>query len=98
MSKKVELGTSLALYSLSCVLLAQSPTVLNTEDEIRAGHALVSSFQKANGVAETPESKSIEQYLQSIGDRIAKNASRKLPYKFHLDPNPAFRSAVAYPG
>jgi predicted Zn-dependent protease len=31
-------------------------------------------------------------------DKVAKNARRKLPYKFHLDPHPGFRSAVAYPG
>lgn len=33
-----------------------------------------------------------------MGDKVAAHAGHKLPYKFHLDPHPAFRSAVAYPG
>jgi predicted Zn-dependent protease len=79
-------------------LLTKAPITLSTEEEIRAGNALLSSFQKANGFAETDETKGIEGYLQKIGDKVAKNALRKLPYRFHLDPHPAFRSAVAYPG
>jgi len=77
---------------------AGTPAELTLDDEIHAGQALRASFFKLNGVGESPESKSIEDYLQSVGDKVAQNATRKLPYKFHLDPNPAFRSAVAYPG
>jgi predicted Zn-dependent protease len=59
---------------------------------------LVSSFFKLNEVGETRESKRIEEYLQRIGDKVAQRSTRTLTYKFHLDPHPGFRSAVAYPG
>ena len=99
---EIKLASAFFFFSLIASFanpgLTQAPISLTTDDEIRAGKALVSSFQQANGVAETRESKSIEKYLQTVGDKIAQHAAQKLPYKFHLDPNPAFRSAVAYPG
>jgi beta-barrel assembly-enhancing protease len=72
--------------------------VLSLDDEIHAGDALFLAFQKSQGFADTAESKAIEEYLQQVGQKVAANAKRKLPYKFHLDPHPGFRSAVAYPG
>lgn len=89
---------ALLLSGLSGLSFSQAAPQLSTEDEIRAGDALFASFQKSQGFADTPESKAIEQYLQKVGDKVAQNAKRKLPYKFHLDPHPGFRSAVAYPG
>lgn len=96
--------TKLRLLAAQIVVLlpvttavAQSPQ-LSTADEIRAGDALFASFQKSQGFADTPESTAIEKYLQQVGDKVAQHARRKLPYKFHLDPHPGFRSAVAYPG
>jgi predicted Zn-dependent protease len=85
----------LLLPALAC---AQSSPQLSTADEIRAGDALFAAFQKSQGFADTPESKAIEVYLQKVGDKVAQNAKRKLPYKFHLDPHPGFRSGVGYPG
>jgi len=78
--------------------LAQTTPQLSVADEIRAGDVLFASFQKSQGFADTPESKAIEVYLTKVGEKVAQNARRKLPYKFHLDPHPGFRSAVAYPG
>jgi predicted Zn-dependent protease len=77
---------------------AQSPTVLSLNDEIRAGNILAASFMKLNEVGETAETRKIEAYLQKVGDKIAQSSTRKLNYKFHLDLDPSFRSAVAYPG
>jgi predicted Zn-dependent protease len=71
---------------------------LTSKDEKRAGDALVAAFYRQTGFVESGESTRIEEYLQRVGDKVAKNASHKLPYTFHLDPHPAFRSAVAYPG
>lgn len=88
----------LILFLLTPSTFAQSNPALTLQDEIRAGDALLASFQKSQGFADTPETKAIEQYLQKIGDKVAKNAKRKLAFKFHLDPHPGFRSAVAYPG
>jgi|HubBroStandDraft_5_1064220.scaffolds.fasta_scaffold133191_2 predicted Zn-dependent protease len=94
------LGILLAMFwlPLPSVAFGQSSPQLSTADEIRAGDALFASFQKSQGFADTPESKAIEGYLQKVGDKVSQNAKRKLPYKFHLDPHPGFRSAVAYPG
>ena len=83
---------------LPALAFAQSSPQLSTADEIRAGEALFAAFQKSQGFADTPESKAIEVYLQKVGDKVAQNAKRKLPYKFHLDPHPGFRSGVGYPG
>jgi predicted Zn-dependent protease len=87
----------LSLGFLSAGSSAQVPE-LSVADEIRAGDALFVLFRQSQGFADTPESKAIEVYLQKVGDKVAANAHRKLPYKFHLDPHPGFRSAVAYPG
>jgi predicted Zn-dependent protease len=94
-------SASVALIFLLCMVAAgfcQTTPQLSTEDEIRAGEALFLAFQKSQGFADTPESKAIEAYLQKVGEKVAQNAKRKLPYKFHLDPHPGFRSAVGYPG
>jgi beta-barrel assembly-enhancing protease len=88
----------LFLFGISSFALAQPAAPLSTADEIRAGDALFVLFRQSQGFADTPESKAIEAYLQKVGDKVAQNALRKLPYKFHLDPHPGFRSAVAYPG
>ena len=36
--------------------------------------------------------------FEVVGDRLAVHAQRKLPYRFHFDPHPAFKSAFALPG
>jgi beta-barrel assembly-enhancing protease len=101
MSKSAGGNGKLALIFLLSFVAAgfcQAAPQLSTEDEIRAGDALFLEFQKSQGFADTPESKAIEAYLQKVGNKAAQNAKRKLPYKFHLDPHPGFRSAVGYPG
>ena len=90
-----------ALFIVVAALSAASreaASQLSIADEIRAGDALFASFQKSQGFADTPESKAIEAYIDRVGQKVAQNARRKLPYKFHFDPHPGFRSAVAYPG
>ena len=89
---------ALILFLLIPAPFAQAAPARALQDEIRAGNSLLASFQKSQGFAETPQTKAIEEYLQKVGDKVAQNAKRKLPYKFHLDPHPGFRSAVAYPG
>lgn len=46
----------------------------------------------------TPQTKKIDDYLQAVGDRVTVHAKRKIPYRFHFDPSPSFRSAVGLPG
>lgn len=98
MSKRLVLAALMLAFLFVSFSVSQSPPALPLEDEIRAGNALEASFMKLNEVGETPEQKRIEAYLQKVGDKVAQNSTRKLTYKFHLDPHPGFRSAVAYPG
>lgn len=91
------------LCLLACSLLydgthGKPADSMTSDDERRAGEALLAAFHKQTGFAESDETRRIEEYLQRVGDKVAKNASHKLPYKFYLDPHPGFRSAVAYPG
>ena len=67
-------------------------------DEVRLGEVLAVKFAAEEGMQPTPQSKKIDEYLQKVGDRVTAHAKRKIPYKFHFDPSPSFRSAVGLPG
>lgn len=82
----VSLGSSAAAVTLS-----------DTE-EAHIGQILAEKYQKEVGLQATPQTQRIDAYLQRVGDRVSANAKRKLPYKFHFDPDPLFRSAFAFPG
>lgn len=91
------------LCATACTLLyaggrPQSPAQLSDADENRAGLVLLAAFHKQTGFTDSEENRRIEDYLRKIGDKVAKGASHKLPYTFHMDPHPGFRSAVGYPG
>src|SRR5271170_3955784 len=77
---------------------ADSKAEITDADEIRIGAALAKDFEQEEGMAPTPQSIKLDAYLQSVGDKVAVNARRKLPYRFHFDPSPGFRSAVGLPG
>ncbi len=94
---------------LLVILLCPLATITNAQnspaaaaisdaDEIRAGEVLAAKFEAVNGLAPTPQITKIEAYLQKVGDRVASHAQRQLPYRFHFDPDPAFKSGVALPG
>jgi predicted Zn-dependent protease len=76
----------------------KSTPELTDIDEIRIGVALAKDFERQEGMAPTPQSIKLDAYLQSVGDKVAVGAGRKLPYRFHFDPSPGFRSAVGLPG
>lgn len=83
----------------NAVALAQpTPPSLTDADEIRIGSLLVDQFAKAEGLEPTPQTTKIDRYLQKVGDQLAQHTHRKLPYKFHFDPDPTFKSAFALPG
>ena len=73
------------------------PPITDAE-EIHAGVVLAQKYKATRGLAPTPEIHRIESYLQQVGSRVAEHAQRKLPYQFHFDPNPGFKSAVGLPG
>jgi predicted Zn-dependent protease len=80
------------------MLSAQDPITLTDEDEVRIGKVLADQFAQEEGMASTPQTKKLDQYLQTVGDRVAAFAQRTLPYEFHFDPSPGFKSAVGLPG
>ena len=90
---------SAALLLLATGLLfPQTPPALSDADEVRIGEALANDFISQEGMQPTPQTKKLDEYLQSVGDRVAAHAHRKLPYRFRFDPSPSFRSAVGLPG
>src|SRR5260370_17051596 len=91
----------LLVLLLTAVLRGQNSgtTVSITDtDEVRAGQILAEEFAQKEGMRSTPQTTKIDEYLQAVGDRVAAHAQRKLPYRFHFDPSPAFKSAVGLPG
>jgi beta-barrel assembly-enhancing protease len=77
---------------------ASSPETVSDADEVRIGQLLADKYAKEEGMAPTPQSQKLDAYLQKVGDRVAEHAHRRLPYRFHFDPSPGFRSAVGLPG
>jgi predicted Zn-dependent protease len=91
----------LLVLLLTTVLRAQNSGTavsITDKDEIRAGQILAEEFAQKEGMRPTPQTTKIDEYLQTVGDRLAARAQRKLPYRFHFDPSPAFKSAVGLPG
>jgi predicted Zn-dependent protease len=86
---------------LSTALQAQpaaTPASITDADEIHAGQILADQFAQEEGMQATPQTTKIDEYLQTVGDKVAAHAQRKLPYRFHFDPSPGFKSAVGLPG
>jgi predicted Zn-dependent protease len=83
----------LIVLLFSGLLYAQTsapPISLTDADEVRVGQALAKDFERQEGMAPTPQTTKIDEYLQSVGDRVTAHAQRKLPYRFHFDPSPNF--------
>jgi predicted Zn-dependent protease len=87
-----------------CLCYAQTGVTVSSAgqvsdaDEIRVGQMLAEKFAKEEGIAPSPQNEKIDAYLQKVGDQVAKHAHRRLPYRFHFDPSPGFKSAVGLPG
>ena len=92
------LSCLLALPQTSSAQLPVTPVNLTDADEIRMGQILADQFVQEEGMAPTPQTKKLDEYLQTVGDRVAVHAQRKLPYRFHFDPSPGFKSAFGLPG
>jgi beta-barrel assembly-enhancing protease len=89
------------LVLLPSSLYAQAPArpdSLTDAQEVQVGQALANQFAQEEGMLPTPQTRKFDEYLQRVGDRVAAYAQRKIPYHFHFDPSPSFRSAVGLPG
>jgi beta-barrel assembly-enhancing protease len=99
---RCELRTIAVIMLLAAASVAQAEAAKSVElsdaDEVRVGDFLAAKFVALEGLAPTPQIVKIETYLQSVVDKLAPHAQRKLPYKVHYDPDPTFKSAFALPG
>jgi predicted Zn-dependent protease len=71
-------------------------TRLSDADEIAIGNEIARGNEREND--KNPETAAIETYLGQVGARVAANAHRKLPYRFHYIPDDNFVNAFAVPG
>jgi predicted Zn-dependent protease len=56
---------------------------LSDADEVRIGKVLAAKFVELEAMEPTPQTTKIDVYLQTVGDKLAAHAQRKLPYRFH---------------
>jgi predicted Zn-dependent protease len=73
-------------------------TRMSDAEEIRIGNELARSYASDEIRDDTPEAAIVEHYLTRVGDQVARNAHRKLPYKFHYISGSNFINAFALPG
>lgn len=72
-------------------------TRLSDEREIRIGNELARNYLSAEP-EHSQEMRTVGNYVNRVGDRLAANAHRKLPYHFHLVADPDLINAFALPG
>jgi beta-barrel assembly-enhancing protease len=75
-----------------------SLTRMSEHQEVEIGDDMASRFLDSNKPDGTPEYQEIASYISSVGTRVAANAHRKLPYKFHYIPDQYFVNAFSLPG
>jgi predicted Zn-dependent protease len=68
---------------------------ISNADEIKYGNAIAKWIENSS---QDEEGQVVEAYLRSVGERVAANAYRKLPYQFHYLPERDFINAFAIPG
>ena len=73
-------------------------TRMSDAEEIRIGNELALAYAGGEERDNTPEVAIVNRYLTRVGEQVARNAHRKLPYKFHYIPSPYFINAFALPG
>jgi beta-barrel assembly-enhancing protease len=73
-------------------------TRMSDEDEIQIGDQLAASYTFGDPHKKHPEDEEVRRYLTEVGSRVAANAHRKLPYRFHYIPDKYFVNAFALPG
>jgi predicted Zn-dependent protease len=72
-------------------------TRLSDQNEIRVGDELATRYLSSEA-AHSADMQAVEQYLGTIGNRLAMHAHRRLPYRFHLIADADLINAFALPG
>jgi Zn-dependent protease with chaperone function len=73
-------------------------TRMSDEEEIRIGNELARFYASGEQRQNAPEVAIVERYLTRVGGQVARNAHRRLPYRFHYIPDSYFINAFALPG
>jgi beta-barrel assembly-enhancing protease len=73
-------------------------TRLPDEEEIQIGDQLAREYSRSEERDRSQEHAIIEHYLRRVGEQVAANAHRKLPYKFHYLSDSSLINAFALPG
>jgi beta-barrel assembly-enhancing protease len=73
-------------------------TRMSDKDEVAIGNQLARFYEANREDKADPERLEVQRYVESVGARVATNAHRKLPYKFHYLPDPRLINAFALPG
>jgi beta-barrel assembly-enhancing protease len=71
-------------------------TRLSDSEEIRIGNELADGYVREQRLS--PKQQALEAYVQRVGMTLAPHAHRKLPYRFHLIPEPSMINAFSLPG
>ena len=72
-------------------------TRLSDDEEIAIGNQLAEQYPAVNAQL-TPEEQATQNYIRRVGNTVAANAHRKLPYSFYLLPDRATINAFSLPG
>lgn len=73
-------------------------TRMSDADEIAIGNQIARSYDQSNRYVNDPDQNEIQNYVSSVGARLAARAHRRLPYKFHYLRDPWMINAFALPG
>jgi beta-barrel assembly-enhancing protease len=76
--------------------LPMSLARLPDDEEVLIGDRLAAEQGSTTPLA--PQDRATEAYIAAVGERLARNAHRKLPYRFHYIPRKWFVNAYALPG
>lgn len=71
-------------------------TRLSDSEEIRIGNEVAEEYLRNRHL--NPKQQALEEYVQRVGELLAPHAHRKLPYRFHLIPEPSMINAFSLPG
>ena len=75
-----------------------SLTRISDKEEIAIGDEMARNYLEASKKNDTPEQRTIADYVSQIGAKVTGHAHRKLPYKFHYLPDDYLVNAFALPG
>jgi len=72
-------------------------TRISDQEELRIGNELAQQYESYEAV-QSPEARTIERYIDEVGNHVATHSKRKLPFRFHLVSDGNLINAFALPG